>query len=197
MTEYRVRFDFEIDFSNGGGLQGQDFRLDIEGEQIDDDQLAARIVRDLRLLMVGAVRIRNKRILVERHKRAAPSAAAPDAPPTTDRFIDLSHTIEHGMVTYRGLPAPHICDYLSREASRAHYGDGTEFHIGRIDMVANTGTYIDMPFHISQPHGDPLDLSKDDETLMRETEAICRSDPSFLPIEEWQARFQGLAAATR
>lgn len=147
MPDHRVCFDFEIDFANGGGLQGQDFRLDIDGEQIDDEQLAAFIVRDLRLLMVGAVRIRNKRILVERHKRIAPPAAPADPSHTTDRFIDLSHTIEHGMVTYRGLPAPHICDYLSREASRAHYGDGTEFQIGRIDMVANTGTYIDMPFH--------------------------------------------------
>jgi catechol 2,3-dioxygenase len=49
--------------------------------------------------------------------------------------------------------------------------------------------YIDMPFYISQPHGDPLDLSQDDETILRETEAICRSDPSFMPIEQWQAKF--------
>jgi arylformamidase len=62
-------------------------------------------------------------------------------------FLDLSHTIEHGMITYRGLPAPLICDFLSREASRQHYAAGTEFHIGRIDMVANTGTYLDSPFH--------------------------------------------------
>src|SRR5919108_738248 len=62
-------------------------------------------------------------------------------------LIDLSHTIEHGMITYRGLPAPLICDFLSREASRQHYAEGTEFHIGRIDMVANTGTYLDSPFH--------------------------------------------------
>ena len=61
--------------------------------------------------------------------------------------VDLSHTIEHGMVTYRGLPAPLICDHLSRADSRAHYAPGTEFHIGRIDMVANTGTYIDAPYH--------------------------------------------------
>lgn len=61
--------------------------------------------------------------------------------------IDLSHVIEHGKVTYPGLPAPVVCDYLSREASRARYAPGTEFHIGRIDMVANTGTYVDSPFH--------------------------------------------------
>jgi Putative cyclase len=63
------------------------------------------------------------------------------------RYIDLSHTIEDGMVTYKGLPAPIICDYLSREASQGVYADGTEFQIGKIEMVTNTGTYIDCPFH--------------------------------------------------
>jgi arylformamidase len=62
-------------------------------------------------------------------------------------LIDLSHKIEHGMVTYRGLPAPHICDFWEREGSAAHYDDGSSFQIGRIDMVANTGTYLDTPFH--------------------------------------------------
>ena len=71
--------------------------------------------------------------------------------------IDLSHTIEHGMITYRGLPAPLICDYLSREASQKLYAEGTEFHIGRIDMVANTGTYLDSPFH---RYADGKDLSE-------------------------------------
>jgi len=63
------------------------------------------------------------------------------------RLLDLSHPIEAGMVTYKGLPAPTICDFLSREASRDRYAPGTEFQIGRIDMVANTGTYLDTPFH--------------------------------------------------
>ena len=71
--------------------------------------------------------------------------------------IDLSHTIEHGMITYRGLPAPLICDYLSRKASLELYAEGTEFHIGRIDMVANTGTYLDSPFH---RYADGKDLSE-------------------------------------
>jgi kynurenine formamidase len=62
-------------------------------------------------------------------------------------LIDCSHTIEDGMITYRGLPAPLICDFLSREESRKHYAPGTEFHIGKIEMVANTGTYLDSPFH--------------------------------------------------
>lgn len=63
------------------------------------------------------------------------------------KLIDLSHTIEDGLVTYKGLPAPIICDYLSREESRRFYEEGTEFQIGRIDMIANTGTYLDCPFH--------------------------------------------------
>lgn len=63
------------------------------------------------------------------------------------KHIDLSHTISHGMVTFKGLPGPLICDYLGREASREKYTEGTEFQIGRIDMVSNTGTYIDCPFH--------------------------------------------------
>jgi arylformamidase len=62
-------------------------------------------------------------------------------------LIDISHTIENGMVTYKGLPAPMITDHLSREQSRELYAPGTEFHIGRIEMVANTGTYLDSPFH--------------------------------------------------
>ncbi|PXX93825.1 cyclase [Marinobacter vulgaris] len=65
----RVVFDFEIDFSNGGGIQGQGFRLDIEGDDIDDQALGDYIVEDMRLLMVGEVRILNKKIILEKHKR--------------------------------------------------------------------------------------------------------------------------------
>lgn len=62
-------------------------------------------------------------------------------------LVDLSHAIEDGVVYYKGLPAPVICDYLSREDSRALYEPGTEFHIGRVELITNTGTYIDCPFH--------------------------------------------------
>jgi kynurenine formamidase len=63
------------------------------------------------------------------------------------RLVDVSHSIEPGMVTYQGLPGPIVSDFLTREASRAHYSDGTTFAIGRVEMVANTGTYVDAPFH--------------------------------------------------
>jgi kynurenine formamidase len=62
-------------------------------------------------------------------------------------MVDLSHHIESGTITYPGLPGPVISDYMSREDSRHNYAEGTEFQIGRIDMVANTGTYLDTPFH--------------------------------------------------
>ena len=73
------------------------------------------------------------------------------------RLIDVSHVVESGMITYKGLPAPLVCDYLSREASRKVYAPGTEFHIGKIEMVANTGTYVDAPFH---RYADGIDVAE-------------------------------------
>jgi arylformamidase len=64
-----------------------------------------------------------------------------------ERLIDLSHAIEQGMTTYPGLPGPVIGDHLSREDSRSHYSEGAEFQIGKIEMIGNTGTYLDSPFH--------------------------------------------------
>jgi arylformamidase len=78
------------------------------------------------------------------------------------RLIDLSHVIEAGMVTYPGLPGPIIGDHLSRADSRANYAPGTEFLIGRIDMVGNTGTYLDTPFHRFDGGSDLGDLALDD-----------------------------------
>ena len=165
VSDKRVKFDFEVDFSNGGGIQGQDFRLDIEGEDITDDELAQYIIQDMRLLMAGAVRILKKEIITERHKRIAlPKLTALDR-----KFIDLSHTIEGGMITYKGLPAPIICDYLSREQSRSHYAEGTEFQIGKIEMVGNTGTYLDSPFH---RFADGKDLSELPLTQLADLEGI-------------------------
>jgi len=142
----RVVFDFEIHFTNGGNMKGEGFRLDIEGDDIGDAALIRCLISDLWLLMVGEARIYNKKIIAEPHKRNSGHAPV---------FIDLSHTIEHGLVTYKGLPAPVICDYLSREDSRRFYEEGTEFQIGKIEMVANTGTYVDCPFHRFE-HGEDL-----------------------------------------
>jgi arylformamidase len=166
-TERRVSFDFEITFSNGGGLQGREFRLDLHGEDISDQELADYVVRDLRLLMVKEVRILNKRIFFEKHKRSS----LPTAQNTAHEagFVDLSHTIEDGMITYKGLPAPLICDFLSREASRQIYAPDTSFQIGKIDMVANTGTYLDSPFH---RYADGCDLAGLELRQLADLEAV-------------------------
>ncbi|MBF9066728.1 cyclase family protein [Streptacidiphilus fuscans] len=163
--QWRVEFDAEVAFANGGGLQTQGFRLDVPGPDLGDDEIAELLVRHLGLLMVDTVRISDRRTLREPHKggrgtvgAAAQStdAQATNAPATARRIVDLSHAIRHGMVTYPGLPAPEISDHLSREASHDHYAPGTEFQIGRISMVANTGTYLDSPFH---RFGDAPDLA--------------------------------------
>ncbi|MCY7338692.1 MAG: cyclase family protein [Sphingomonas bacterium] len=66
---------------------------------------------------------------------------------STRRLVDLSHVIRAGMTTYKGFPGPALCDFWTREQSASHYDDGSSFQIGRIDMIANTGTYVDAPFH--------------------------------------------------
>ena len=80
------------------------------------------------------------------------------ANPDAKRLVDLSHVIEHGMTTYKGLPGPRICDFWEREGTAANYDDGSTFQIGRIDMIANTGTYVDSPFHRFADGADLADL---------------------------------------
>jgi len=172
ISDKRVQFDFVIEFLNGGGLQGQGFRLDIEGDDIEDSALVEYLVRDLRLLMVGKTSILNKTIISEPHKRGAivgNSDSTHGHHIDPGHHIDLSHTIEDGMITYKGLPAPLICDHLSRSQSRAHYANGTEFQIGKITMVSNTGTYIDSPFH-RYPQG--KDIAQLDLQSLAQIEAV-------------------------
>ncbi len=85
-------------------------------------------------------------------------------------LIDLSHNIFDGLITYKGLPAPIICDFLSRENSKSFYENGTEFQIGKIEMVSNTGTYLDCPFH-RYAHG--KDLSQIALEQCAALDAIC------------------------
>ena len=80
---------------------------------------------------------------------------------TPARLIDVSHTVEHGMITYKGLPAPVICDFLSREASRAKYAPGTEFQIGKIDrfdqVIVTPGLARLFPVAFLSPSGEGND----------------------------------------
>jgi hypothetical protein len=102
--EHRVEFDFEIAFTNGGGLTGTGFRLDIPGEHASDAWIADALVRDLRLLMVGDVRISNRRVFAEAHKRGVSAAPNDASGAAARRLVDLSHAIVEGMTTYPGLP---------------------------------------------------------------------------------------------
>ena len=108
------------------------------------------------------------------------------------RFFDLSHTITNGMTTFPGLPGPVICDFLSREASRARYAPGVEFQIGRIDMVANTGTYVDSPFH---RYADGVDLAGLALESLADLDTIVVDARGVQSVD--RSRFQGLRVEGR
>ena len=105
------------------------------------------------------------------------------------KIVDLSHVIEHGMTTYPGLPGPYICDFWTRERSVANYDDGSSFQIGRIDMVANTGTYLDSPFH---RYADGKDLADLPLSSLADLPGIVVRQPWEKGIAVEAAAFEGL-----
>lgn len=104
-------------------------------------------------------------------------------------YIDLSHTIEDGLITYKGLPAPIICDFLSRKDAIGKYEDGTTFQIGKIEMVSNTGTYIDCPFH---RYENGKDLSEVELERFVDLDAIMVSVPFTETLEITETHFKNL-----
>jgi len=152
----RVKFDFEIDFTNGGGIQGQDFRLDIEGDEISDEELAKYIVRDMRLLMVGEVRILNKQIIEEIHKRQ----------PEQDKlqFIYVLKPTRLGMLTEG--PTPEERDTVSRHF--AYFQDLTEK--GVMILMGRTQNNDESTFGIAV-------FEAEDESAARK---IMENDPAVL-----------------
>jgi kynurenine formamidase len=149
MTEYRASFDASVTFTNGGGLTVQGFRVDVPSADVDEAGIAALFVTSLGLLMTQSVELANVEILAEPHKgtRGGPADRAAGPPSQGWTLVELSHVLRAGMTTYPGLPGPAITPHLTREASRSHYSPGTEFTIGRISLVGNTGTYLDAPYH--------------------------------------------------
>jgi arylformamidase len=105
------------------------------------------------------------------------------------RIVDLSHIITEGMVTYKGLPGPHICDFLSREQSVANYDGGETFQIARIDMVANTGTYVDVPSH---RYADGKDLSEVEIEAFADLPAVIVRQPWERELAVDVGAFEGL-----
>jgi len=113
---------------------------------------------------------------------------------TTASHIDLSHSIEDGMITYKGLPAPLVCDHLSRQQSRGVYAPGTEFQIGRIDMVGNTGTYLDTPFHRYEDGYDLTGLALD--RVSHVPAIVVRAAGLAGRVIDW-TRFEGIPVRDR
>jgi kynurenine formamidase len=148
MTTYRARFDASVTFTNGGGLQAQGFFVDVPSAEATSAQVGELFLDSLGLLMAGEVRLDNLEIIEAAHKgtRGGPAATGrPSDQPA--QYLDLSHVIRDGMVTLPGLPGPEFGTQLTREASRQIYAPGTEFEIGLLTMVTNTGTYMDSPYH--------------------------------------------------
>jgi arylformamidase len=157
VTEYRAHFDADVEFVNGGRLTADGFRLDVPKPDVSDVDLAELFVQHLGLALVGKVRLRSVQIVEEAHKGSRGVAAAPTVS-SRGQFVDLSHTIDAGLVTYPGIPAPTVQPYLTREQSRSHYAAGTEFAIDVITMPGNTGTYLDTPYHRYPDGADLADL---------------------------------------
>lgn len=147
MTEYRAVFDAEVAFTNGGGIKAEGFRVDVPTGRVTEDEVGTLWLASMGLLMAGDPLVSNLRIVSEPHKGTRGGPSDRPVPGGGGRFVDLSHPLRHGQVTYPGLPAPVIGTHLTREASADVYSPGTQFQIDRIEMVGNTGTYVDSPFH--------------------------------------------------
>jgi len=150
MTDYRASVDGRVSFSNGGSIALEGFRLDLPAADVDRAEIGRLLVASLGLLMAGEVSLADVRVFEEPHKGTRGGPSDPGSRPAArihGRFVDLSHHVRDGMVTLPGLPSPEVTAFLTREASRQTYAEGTTFDIGRISMIANTGTYVDAPFH--------------------------------------------------
>ena len=108
------------------------------------------------------------------------------------RIVDLSHVIEDGMTTYKGFPGPVICDFWERESTAQNFDDGSSFQIGRIEMIANTGTYVDSPFH---RYADGADLADLPLPSLADLPGIVIRRPWENGIEVGPAAFEGLEVA--
>ncbi len=164
MTDYRAHFDATISFVNGGSLEATGFRLDLPSNDLEEGEVARLLVEHLGLALVGGVEFHALTIVEETHRGSRGIVGVPSEASVQPRFVDLSHTLRAGLVTYPGLPEPTITPHLTREGSRARYAPGTEFAMDVITMIGNTGTYLDSPFHRYADGGDLASLSL--ETLV-------------------------------
>jgi arylformamidase len=145
MPDYRAHFDAVVEFTNGGSLSAERFRLDLPSGDADEALVERLFVQHLGLALVKSVTLSNLVIAEETHRGSRGIETRPSR--EARRVIDLSHVIRAGLITYPGLPAPTITPHLTRAESRSRYAPGTEFAMDIITMIGNTGTYLDSPYH--------------------------------------------------
>jgi arylformamidase len=155
VTEYRAHFDADVEFVNGGRLTAKGFRLDLPGPNHSDEEIGKLFIEHLGLALVRSVELQKVEIVAEPHKGSRGVTSSPTTEPRGS-LVDLSQTISAGLVTYPGIPVPAVQPHLTREESRSHYAEGTEFAIDVITLAGNTGTYLDSPYH---RYPDGVDLS--------------------------------------
>jgi arylformamidase len=210
-AQFRAELDFEITFANGGSLAGEGFRIDIGGPDLSDDELGAALIRDLGLLMADEVRISQRRIFPDRHKRAVPRATpAPGAPPAPGvasatawpavRHADLSHVIKDGMVTIPGFPVPRIhAQSVSAQLPPGRYAPGVSFAIGEISLCGNTSTYLDSPRHLLPSGADlaalPLDRLADLDGIVIDLTGMEEAGPDHGPDHDGARRRRAIGSA--
>ena len=194
MPQYRAHFDARIEFSNGGDLTANGFRLDLPSADADVSRL---LVQHLGLALVSKVELTNLQIVEEAHRGSRGIEVS--AVSTAGRLVDLSHSIREGLITYPGLPAPVITPHLTRADSRGKYAPGTEFAMDVITMIGNTGTYLDSPFHRYEGGTDLAGLSLD--TLVDQpaevfhlTDSLSRGIPASV---FWDRDLRGKAVLLR
>jgi arylformamidase len=183
MTTYRARFDAAVSFINGGGLQAQGFVVDLPSADVSAAAVRELFLNSLGLLMAGEVELSNLEIVEAPHKgtRGGPSSPTPTGG-GRPRYVELSQVIRDGLITLPNLPGPEIGKHLTREGSREIYAPGTEFEIGRITMVTNTGTYMDSPYH-RYPDGHDLTGFKLERTADLPAVVVRLDDSAKLGID--------------
>ena len=140
MLQYRAELDAAVNLTGGGSLRIQGLRIDVPHPDVTRAEIAALLVAALGLRDVERVELAAARVFGD---PAEPTGGSP----IRVEFVELSHVISDGMTTYPGVPGPAISPHLTWADSRPRYAEGTEFSMDRIDMIGQTGTYLDSPRH--------------------------------------------------
>lgn len=119
----------------------------------------------------------------QHHQLALASGRGADAPSTVMQISFKVGSLEDLRAARRRAEAA-----AATNMRALNHGNALSIYFS--DIEENTvEVYLDTPWYVTQPHGDPLDLSLPDEEIWAETERICRADPTFMPVEEWRRRF--------